>query len=135
MSVNVQGRMLRHTAHHHGPGLPDVASLLLAASLGYSPPAGAELPKINPDGLTTSAVCGECHQAIHAVWQGSLHSNSWSNAIFQAGYRRAQETHGQEGAKVCLSCHAPTVRHTKDYDVKQPITAEGVTTRRLGLAT
>lgn len=86
-----------------------------------------KLPEINPDGFTSSAVCGECHQAIHAVWSRSLHSNAWSNAIFQAGYRRARDDYGPEGAKVCLSCHAPTVRHTKDYEVKQAITAEGVT--------
>jgi hypothetical protein len=89
--------------------------------------AQEKLPEINPDGLTSSAVCGECHQAIHAVWQHSLHANAWSNGVFQAGYRRAMDTYGQEGARVCLSCHAPTVRHTKDYAVKEPITAEGVT--------
>ncbi len=85
------------------------------------------LPKINPDGLTKSAVCGECHQAIHAVWQHSLHANAWTNGVFQAGYHRAVESYGAEEARMCLSCHAPTVRHTKDYQVKEAITAEGVT--------
>jgi hypothetical protein len=86
-----------------------------------------KLPKINPSGLTRSAVCGECHQAIHAVWQHSLHANAWSNGVFQAGYRRALDSYGAQGARMCLSCHAPTVRHTKDYGVKEAITAEGVT--------
>ena len=101
--------------------------LLLVGGLAPSAVAQGKLPKINPDGLTSSAVCGECHQAIHAVWQGSLHANSWSNNIFQAGYRRAKASHGSDGARLCLRCHAPTTRHTKDWDVRQAITAEGVT--------
>ncbi len=89
--------------------------------------AQEQLPQVNPDGWTSSAVCGECHQAIHAVWQHSLHSKAWSNSIFQAGYRRSIELYGAEKARLCLSCHAPTVRHTKDFAVKEPITAEGIT--------
>lgn len=85
------------------------------------------LPEVNPDGWTSSAVCGQCHQAIHAVWQQSLHAKSWSNGVFQAGYRRAVESHGPEQARLCLSCHAPTVRHGGDFAVKEGITAEGVT--------
>ncbi|MCP4250385.1 MAG: hypothetical protein GY778_25355 [bacterium] len=104
-----------------------VACLILIGSV--SPLAGAEdeLPKINPDGFTASAVCGECHQAIHAVWRQSLHSNAWSNGVFQAGYQRATESYGAESARMCLSCHAPTTRHTKDFEAKEPITREGVT--------
>lgn len=92
-----------------------------------APAETEELPQINPDGLTPSATCGKCHQAIHAVWRESLHAEAWSNHIFQAAYKRASESNGSEGARLCLQCHAPTVRHTKDYAVKEPITAEGIT--------
>ena len=85
------------------------------------------LPEINASGWTSSAICGECHQAIHAVWQHSLHAKAWTNGIFQAAYHRSRETYGKERSKVCLLCHAPTVRHGQDFDVKDPITAEGVT--------
>src|SRR3990172_2990965 len=99
-------------------------SALLGLLGSVTPPAWAqaELPKINPDGLTPSTVCGECHQAIHAVWRQSLHFTSWSNGVFQAGYQRAIDSYGAESAKLCLSCHAPTVRHTGDYEVKEAIT-------------
>ncbi|MFQ5496024.1 MAG: multiheme c-type cytochrome, partial [Phycisphaerae bacterium] len=96
-------------------------------ALPGTPPTSEPLPKINPDGLTSSTVCGECHQAIHAVWRQSMHAKAWSNGIFQAGYRRSIESFGVEKARVCLSCHAPTVLHSKDYTIQDPITAEGIT--------
>ena len=84
-------------------------------------------PQVNPDGWTSAAVCGECHQAIHAVWSQSLHSKSWVNPVFQAGYQRTIDRYGKTKAQLCLTCHAPTVRFTEDYGVQQPITAEGIT--------
>ncbi len=84
-------------------------------------------PKVNPDGWTSSSVCGECHQAIHAVWRQSLHANAWSNRVFQAAYRRCAEAYGAEQGHLCVACHAPTVRHGEDYGVKEAVTAEGVT--------
>lgn len=103
--------------------LPQVAGQ--AAGLHATPLE--ELPRVNPDGWTSSSTCGECHQAIHAVWRQSLHANSWKNGVFQAAYRRANESVGAVGARMCLSCHAPTVRHGGDYAAVDPITAEGVT--------
>lgn len=97
----------------------------LGQNFGYA--TVDDLPKVNPDGWTSSEVCGECHQAIHAVWRESLHASAWSNNVFQAGYKRSKQLYGEEEARACLSCHAPTVRHTKDFAVKDPITAEGVT--------
>jgi len=89
--------------------------------------SGKALPQVNPDGWTSSAVCGECHQAIHAVWRQSLHANSWSNGVFQAALRRSRDNYGEERSRLCLSCHAPTVRHGNDYAVKESITMEGIT--------
>lgn len=103
------------------------APLLLLMCMWGQAPGQSELPQVNPDGWTSSSVCGECHQAIHAVWQHSLHANAWSNSVFQAGYRRSIDAYGPEKARLCLSCHAPTVRHGRDYAVADPITAEGVT--------
>ncbi|MFQ5411086.1 MAG: multiheme c-type cytochrome [Phycisphaerae bacterium] len=127
MDTSVEGRTRRRRARLFGRILVVGGGVLLSGGVGGGRGAIAQLPKINPDGLTSSAVCGECHQAIHAVWQGSLHASAWSNNIFQAGYHRAVEAAGEKAARVCLSCHAPTVRHTGDYAVRQPITAEGIT--------
>ena len=89
--------------------------------------SATDQPQVNPDGWTSSEVCGHCHQAIHAVWRPSLHSKAWSNGVFQAAYRRSIESYGAEKSRACLSCHTPTVRHGGDYAVKEPVTAEGVT--------
>ena len=103
------------------------ALCLCHITLGQGESPQEKTPRINPDGLTSSAVCGECHQAIHAVWQHSLHANAWSNGVFQAAYNRSLGSYGAEKTRLCLSCHAPTVRHSQDYAVENSITAEGVT--------
>jgi len=111
-------------------GLALVLSLTVpgAAVAGDAPPGEiAAAQKVNPDGWTSSKVCAECHQAIHAVWRQSLHSRSWTNGIFQAGYQRSLDAHGPEKSRVCLMCHTPTVRYGEDYAVKQELTAEGIT--------
>jgi len=94
---------------------------------GGAIPTDKPLPHINPDGWTSSAICAECHQAIHAVWRRSLHASSWANNIFQAGLRRSREVNGEEKSRRCFACHAPTVRHGNDYEAKEPITKEGIT--------
>lgn len=99
----------------------------LGALLWNLTPTLGQIPQINPEGFDSATLCSECHQAIHAVWQQSLHSKAWTDPVFQAGYKRTIESFGAKEAQVCLSCHAPTVRHTKDYAVEQPLTAEGVT--------
>ncbi|MDO8631203.1 MAG: multiheme c-type cytochrome [Phycisphaerales bacterium] len=87
---------------------------------------GEQLPQINPDGWTSSAVCGQCHQAIHAVWRQSLHATSWTNGVFQAGLRRCMDTYGEDKSRLCLSCHAPMVRRGNDELAKESITREGI---------
>lgn len=117
------------------PGWVLFAALVTACgftpALGQSPPEAPpsldELPKVNPDGWTSASVCGKCHQSIHAVWQQSLHAKSWMNGVFQASYRRSIDAYGSEQSRLCLSCHAPTVRHGHDYAVEDSITAEGIT--------
>lgn len=103
------------------------ALLACMGATGQSVVAQEKLPKLNPEGWTSAAVCGECHQSIYAVWSHSVHSKAWTNGVFQAGYRRAVEAYGADGARLCFDCHAPTTKHTKDYSATDPITAEGVT--------
>lgn len=95
--------------------------------LGEGPQVDEEIPQVNRDDWTSSAICGECHQAIHAVWSQSLHSKSWTNGVFQAAYQRTLDKYGTAEAKTCMNCHAPTVRFTKDYGAEKPITSEGIT--------
>lgn len=82
--------------------------------------------RIEPDTFTSAKVCAECHQAIHAVWQESMHSRAYSNGVFQAAYQEARRADSQRAA-LCLECHAPTVLKTDDEAVKGRIINEGVT--------
>ncbi len=82
--------------------------------------------EVNPDAFTSAEVCGECHQAIHAVWQHSMHARAFTNGIFQAAYREVKQS-SERRSRVCLSCHAPTVRKSQDYAAQEPITRQGVT--------
>lgn len=85
------------------------------------------LPKINPDGWTSPEVCGECHQAIHAVWRESMHAQAWSDAVFQAAYKRTNRAYGKNGAHICLLCHSPTVREKSKPVNGEDALSKGVT--------
>ena len=76
--------------------------------------------------FVSAAVCGACHQAIHASWQQSMHARAQSNGIFQAAYRATTKTYSESRSRLCLECHAPTVRVTGDYAAELPLTTEGV---------
>ncbi len=90
-------------------------------------PARGSPPALNPKGYTSSEVCAECHEDIHKTWKNSLHAMSLSDPIFDAAYWEAIKLSKGGARPLCLGCHAPTTRITKDYDLRSPITEEGVT--------
>jgi len=87
----------------------------------------AEMPQLSKDSFNAASVCGTCHQAIHASWQQSMHSRSFHNGVFQAAYREVQQRFAKRHTRLCLKCHAPTVRHTRDFAAEEAITQEGIT--------
>jgi hypothetical protein len=102
-----------------------LALWLWTTAAAQTPPAPTT-QVVNPTTFTSARICGECHQAIHAVWQRSTHATSFTNGVFQAAYEAAKKNAGEPKARVCLDCHAPTVRKTQDYAALDPITREGV---------
>lgn len=90
-------------------------------------PARASPPAVSAKGYTSSEVCAGCHVDIHRTWKNSLHAMSLSDPIFDAAYWEAIKLSKGAARPLCLSCHAPTTRITKDYDQRLPITGEGVT--------
>ncbi len=77
--------------------------------------------------LNESAVCGECHEQIYAMWQRSMHSASLTDPIFQTSYMRAYfDTQGKSKA-LCLRCHAPVAFVEGDLDLENPKSREGIT--------
>ena len=82
--------------------------------------------KINEAEYTSSLVCGKCHEAIYSKWKNSMHAQSISDPIFDLAFMQAVKESGDEAKKLCLGCHAPTVRVNNDYELKKAITNEGI---------
>ncbi|HEY7676036.1 MAG TPA: multiheme c-type cytochrome [Candidatus Methylomirabilis sp.] len=101
----------------------------LLAATGYAEagtPARSTPSAPGAKGYSSSAVCAECHEDIHRTWKNSLHAMSLSDPIFDAAYWEAIKLSKGAARPLCLSCHAPTTRLTKDYDLRLPISEEGV---------
>jgi hypothetical protein len=96
------------------------------ARAGQSTPFPEER-EVDANAFTSARVCGACHQAIHACWQQSLHAQAYNNGIFQAAYRTASQARSEERTRLCLLCHAPVVRLTRDYAAQGTMIQEGVT--------
>jgi cytochrome c554/c'-like protein len=111
----------------------DAVGIVLAALLGVSGIAEAGTPTrgsphlVKSKGYTSSEVCAGCHEDIHRTWKNSLHAMSLSDPIFDAAYWEAIKLTKGAARPLCLRCHAPTTRLTKDYEQRLPITEEGVT--------
>jgi hypothetical protein len=105
-----------------------MASILLAvvlALVGGAPAAAAQTVKRGA--LTSSAICAQCHQEIHSMWQRSMHGKSLSDPIFQVSYMRAYLETGGKARGTCLRCHAPAAALTGDLELEDPISREGIT--------
>ncbi len=101
--------------------------LWIPGTVQAATPAPSALPKVNAKGYTSSEVCGKCHEDIHRTWKNSLHAMSLSDPVFDAAYWEAIKLSKGAAKPLCLRCHAPTTRVTKDYDQRLPITEEGIT--------
>lgn len=77
---------------------------------------------------TSSTKCASCHQTIHTYWSESPHAQSASKPSYLEALRVAVTGASDKDAvrRGCVWCHAPTALVTGDYDLKQPITQEGV---------
>jgi Cytochrome c554 and c-prime len=105
-----------------------LAGLLCSVGSAWAgTPTRGSLPVVNAKGYTSSEVCAKCHEDIHRTWKNSLHAMSLSDPVFDAAYWEAIKLSKGAARTLCLRCHAPTTRVTKDYDQRQPITEEGVT--------
>jgi len=77
--------------------------------------------------FASSASCKQCHGDIYESWKNSLHAQSLSDPVFKAAYIESYYQTAGESKALCLKCHAPIARENGDYDLKLPITQEGIT--------
>jgi len=104
---------------------------LLAIILFFPVMASADSPSLPPPlekgVLSPAKDCGSCHEEIFSMWKDSLHANAVTDPIFHTSFMEAYHASKGKAKRLCLSCHAPTVRVTGDYDTEKEITMEGVT--------
>lgn len=70
--------------------------------------------------------CKSCHPVQHGSWKESIHASAAIDSVFTVARDRLAG-HPDKGRDWCLRCHAPTVLVTGDFELKNPITREGVT--------
>jgi Cytochrome c554 and c-prime len=111
--------------------------LAMAASFASAPGVAAQAPAAQssspapsaPGGPYTSVkACASCHRLIHQYWSESAHARSATTPAYLAGLEAVvAAASDKQAARVdCVWCHAPTVLVTGDYELKQPVTREGV---------
>jgi hypothetical protein len=52
-------------------------------------------------------VCQGCHSEIYEQWNGSMHSNSWKDPVFQKLYEMSSNETGGLTDVFCARCHTP----------------------------
>jgi hypothetical protein len=52
-------------------------------------------------------VCGGCHVEIYAQWNGSMHSNAWTDPIYRAALNLVSAASGGKVDNFCMGCHTP----------------------------
>lgn len=104
-----------------------ITAFLILLILPLSAIAADNQPQLAKQGFTSARVCGQCHVAIHAGWKESMHANAISDPVFYAIFLETSRETGGKSDPLCLSCHAPTTRLTKDWQMKDAVTREGVT--------
>ncbi|MEL6341787.1 MAG: hypothetical protein AAFV53_01545 [Myxococcota bacterium] len=87
---------------------------------------------LRPDApmVLPSKPCQLCHAEQYADWQSSMHRQSWTNPIFQAGYLVEQQD-------FCVYCHAPLAEQTAEvlenrawYRAQHPLRTDPLPARK-----
>src|SRR5687767_12223260 len=99
-----------------------VASLILLAA------TASEAAPPPPEPYAPAAACATCHQTIHLYWSESEHARSAVKPAYLDALAAAVSGSSDPQAvrRGCVWCHAPTALVTGDYDLRRPVTREGV---------
>lgn len=63
--------------------------------------------KVKAEDWEDPAICGSCHTVQYQGWNGSMHSNSFKDPIFQAEWALAEKQVGNNIGNLCAGCHTP----------------------------
>ena len=62
--------------------------------------------QVKPEDWTDPRLCGQCHTRQYEGWNGSMHSNSFEDPVFQALWALAEKAN-PEMRNHCGTCHTP----------------------------
>jgi hypothetical protein len=107
-----------------------MAVLVLACAAGgvLRGAARSEAAPAAAEPYTSAQACASCHRTINLYWSESEHSRSASKPSYLEALGAAVEgASDKDGVRRgCVWCHAPTALVTGDYDLRRPVTREGV---------
>jgi len=63
--------------------------------------------KLTVKDWTDPEICAQCHPRQYEGWKGSMHSNSFTDPIFQAEWALAEKALSGKMMNYCGSCHTP----------------------------
>lgn len=68
-----------------------------------------------------SSECRNCHKTVYEEWKNSLHSQSWTDPLFQKAFE-------VEKKEWCIHCHSPLEEQKKEYfaDSSKQLLEEGI---------
>jgi len=74
--------------------------------------------KLTEDQWTDPKICGQCHVEQYRGWNGSMHSNSFKDPVFQAEWALAVKATDGKIENHCAGCHSPigTVMQSIKFD-------------------
>jgi hypothetical protein len=63
--------------------------------------------KVSPTDFEMPEVCSGCHMDIYNQWNGSMHSNSWTDPVYRAALDLMSKASGGKTDNFCMGCHTP----------------------------
>lgn len=95
--------------------------LLILAILALQPGAQAQ----TGERFQSSFYCAQCHEDRYKEWSGTMHALAITDPIFRTAYMKAVlfESGYRE---YCLTCHSPTTKTTKDFNLTKSLSVQGV---------
>lgn len=64
-------------------------------------------PRFKSTDFTDPTMCGNCHTEIFAQWQGSMHSNAFTDKFYLKMHDEASKDTGGAVDAFCTGCHTP----------------------------
>lgn len=69
---------------------------------------------VKPSDFELPEVCSGCHMDIYNQWNGSMHSNSWTDPVYRAALDLMSKESGGKTDNFCMGCHTPIGVVTKE---------------------